>query len=120
MVDFAKEAEDPFNSDEEKRILLQLDSLEKQAHIGALFEDLYRHPAWHKVEEYMDNFIEQSQKKIFGDPDGDHKKIIFQVQGMVTLKNWINAQRLAGQIASKTIADHLKTVQQEKEQLGIE
>lgn len=120
MVDFAKEAEDPYNTEEEKRILLQLDTLERQAHAGALFEDLRRHPAWHKVEEYMNNFIEQSQKKIFGDPDGDHKKAIFQVQGMITLRNWINAQSIAGQIASKAIADHLKTVQQEKEQLGIE
>lgn len=119
-MDFAKEAEDPYNTDEEKKILLQLDNFERQAHAGALFEDLRRHPAWQKVEEYMKAQIEESQKTIFSDPDGDHRKVIFQIQGIVKLRNWINAQVMAGNIASRGIAEHFKAVQQEKEQLGIE
>lgn len=119
-MDFAKEAADPYNTSEETKILHQLDSLERQAHVGALFEDLRRHPAWQKVEEYMNNQIEQGQKTIFSDPDGDHRKAIFKVQGIIMLRNWINAQSLAGQIASRAIAEHFKAVQDEKQSLGIE
>lgn len=120
MGSFEELAQDPYNSADETRILYQLDSLEKQAHTGAIFEDLRRHPAWHKVEEYMNNTIQEGQKAIFNDADGDHRKAIFQVQGMVKLRNWINAQALAGQIASRAISEHFKSVQSEKEQLGIE
>lgn len=119
-MDFAKEAEDPYNTPDETSILRQLDVLERQAHAGALFEDLRRHPAWMKVEEYMKNFIDEHQKKVFSDPDGDHRKIIFQVQGMVKLRNWIYAQSLAGQIASKAIATHFKSVDEEKRAMGLE
>lgn len=119
-MDFLKLSEDPYNSDEETKILKQLDSLEKQSHAGALFEDLRRHPAWQKVEEYMKNQIEESQNKIFSDPEGDHRKVIFQIQGIVKLRNWINAQSLAGQIASRAIAEHFKAVSDEKRSLGIE
>ena len=119
-MDFEKEAEDPYNSDEEKKILLQLANYEKQSHAGALFEDLRRHPAWVKLEEYMKNQIEESQKTIFGDPDGDHRKVIFQIQGMIKIRNWVYAQCLAGQIASKGIQDHFRAVEAEKRSLGIE
>lgn len=119
-MDYLKAAEDPYNSEEEVKILRQLDGLEKQAHAGALFEDLKRHPAWHKVEEYMTNFITESQNTVFSDPDGDHKKIIFQVQGMVRLRNWINGQSLAGQIASRAINEYFKAVDEDKRSLGIE
>ena len=119
-MDFEKEAQDPYNSDDEKKILLQLANFEKQSHAGALFEDLYRHPAWQKIEEYMKNQIEESQKVIFNDPDGDHRKVIFQIQGMVKLRNWINAQRLAGQIASKGIQEHFRAVEADKRSMGIE
>jgi hypothetical protein len=118
-MDFKAMAEDPYNLPEETKILKQLDNLEKQAHSGALFEDLHRHPAWQKIEEYMKNQIEESQKVIFGDPDGDHRKAIFQIQGMVKLRNWINAQRLAGQIASKAIQVHFKEVEAEKNMMGF-
>lgn len=119
-MDFNEMSKDPYNSTEETKILKQLDSLERQAHVGALFEDLRRHPAWMKVEEYMNNQIEQSQRAIFQDPDGDHRKAIFKIQGMVLLRNWINGQSLAGQIASKAIAEHFKAVDDEKRSLGIE
>jgi hypothetical protein len=118
-MDFQEMAKDPYNLPEETKILQQLDSLERQAHAGALFEDLRRHPAWQKVEEYMKNYIEESQKKIFQDADGDHRKAIFQVQGMVQLRNWIHGQSLAGQIASRAIAEHFKAVAEEKRSLGI-
>lgn len=119
-MDFKEMAADPYNLPEEKKILNQLDSLEKQAHAGALFEDLRRHPAWQKIEEYMKNQIEESQNKIFADPEGDHRKVIFQIQGIVKLRNWIHSQSLAGQIASRAIAEHFKAVQEEKRSLGIE
>jgi hypothetical protein len=119
-MDFGELAKDPYNLREETNILNQLDSLERQAHAGALFEDLRRHPAWQKIEEYMKNSIEESQKTIFSDPDGDHRKAIFQVQGMVKLRNWIHAQSLAGQIASRAIAEHFKAVQEEKDALGLQ
>ena len=119
-MDFEKEAADPYNSDDETKILLQLANFEKQAHAGALFEDLRRHPAWTKIEEYMKNQIEESQKVIFNDPDGDHKKVIFQIQGMIKVRNWIYAQCLAGQIASKGIQEHFKAVENDKRSLGIE
>lgn len=119
-MDYLKEAEDPYNTDDEKKTLLALDSLERQAHAGALFEDLRRHPAWQKVEEYMRNFMTESQNKVFADPDGDHRKVVFQVQGMIKLRNWIFAQSLAGQLASKGIADHFKAVEEEKRSMGIE
>lgn len=119
-MDFEKEAEDPYNTDDEKKTLLQLANFEKQAHAGALFEDLRRHPAFQKLEEYMKNQIEESQKVIFSDPDGDHRKVIFQIQGMIKVRNWIYAQCLAGQIASRGIQEHFKAVQADKAQLGIE
>jgi len=119
-MDFAEMAKDEYNTEEERKTLLNLDSLERQAHAGALFEDFKRHPAWKKVEEYIDGFIAEGQKAIFSDPDGDHRKMIFQVQGMVRIKNWINIQALAGQIASKGIADHFKEVAEEKKALGLE
>jgi hypothetical protein len=119
-MDFGEMAKDPYNLPEETKILQQLESLEKQAHSGALFEDLRRHPAWQKIEEYMKNFIEESQKTVFSDPDGDHRKVIFQVQGMIKMRNWIHAQSLAGQIASRAIQEHFNAVQAEKQQLGIE
>lgn len=119
-MDFAEMSKDPYNTTDETKILQQLDGLEKQAHVGALFEDLRRHPAWHKVEEYMNSQIEEAQKKVFSDPDGDHRKVIFQIQGIVKLRNWINAQSLAGQIASKAIAEHFKAVAEERRSLGIE
>lgn len=118
-MDFQKEAEDPFNTQDERSILLQLDSLERQSHAGALFEDLKRHPAWRKVEEFMNTFMEESNKKLFNDPDGDHRKVIFQVQGMARLRNWINAQSLAGQIASRAMQEHYKSVEDEKKALGM-
>lgn len=119
-MDFEKEAKDPYNLPEETKILNQLGSLEKQAHAGALFEDLRRHPAWQKVEQFMASQIDEAQKKIFNDPDGDHKKVIFQVQGLVKLRNWIHGQSLAGQIASRAISEHFKAVDEEKRSLGIE
>jgi hypothetical protein len=119
-MDFQEMAKDEFNTEEETRTLLQLDNFERQAHTGALFEDLQRHPAWRKVEEYIDNFIKESNNKIFSDPDGDHRKAIFQVQGVIMLRNWINAQRLAGHIAAKGIADHFKAISDEKKALGLE
>ena len=119
-MDFKAMAEDPYNLPEETKILKQLDVLERQAHSGALFEDLRRHPAWQKIEEYMKNSIEESQKTIFSDPDGDHRKAIFQVQGMIKLSNWIHAQSLAGQIASRAISEHFKAVQEEKDSLGMQ
>lgn len=119
-MDFLKESEDPYNTADETAILRQLDSLEKQSHAGALFEDLRRHPAWMKVEEYMKNQIEESQNKIFSDPEGDHRKVIFQIQGIVKLRNWIHSQSLAGQIASKAIAEHFKAVAAERRSLGME
>ena len=119
-MDFKEMSEDPYNTSEETKILKQLDVLERQSHAGALFEDLKRHPAWAKVEEYLNNQIEASQRVIFNDVDGDHRKAIFQMQGMVKLRNWINAQALAGQIASKAIAQHFKDVADEKASLGIE
>jgi hypothetical protein len=119
-MDFGEMAKDAYNTEDETKILLQLESLETQAHAGALFEDLKRHPAYQKMEKFMESFISDSKNTIFNDPDGDHKKTVYQVQGMVKLRNWINAQVLAGQIASKAINDHFKSVQQEKEQLGIE
>ena len=119
-LDFAKEAEDPYNSEDEKNTLLKLDALERQAHAGALFEDLRRHPAWKRVEEYMTNFMNQEQAKVFSDPDGDHRKVIFQVQGMMMLRNWIYAQSAIGQVASKGIADHFKAIAEEKKALGLE
>lgn len=119
-MDFNEMSKDPYNSDEETKILTQLDSLERQSHSGALFEDLKRHPAWQKIEEYMNNQLEAAQKVIFADPDGDHRKAIFQMQGMVKLRNWVNAQSLAGQIASRAISEHFKSVQEDKRSLGIE
>jgi hypothetical protein len=119
-MDFADMAKDEFNTEEETKILLQLDNFERQAHAGALFEDLQRHPAWRKVEEYIDNFIKESNNKIFSDPDGDHRKAIFQVQGIVMLRNWINAQKLAGHIAAKGIAEHFRAISDEKKALGLE
>ena len=119
-MDFAEMAKDEFNTEDEKNALLKLDALERQAHSGALFDDLRRHPAWKKVEEYMNSFMHEEQNKVFNDPDGDHRKVIFQVQGMIKLRNWIYAQSLAGQIASKSIQDHFKTVQEEKNALGLE
>ena len=119
-MDFKEMAADPYNNEEEVKILNQLDNFERQAHAGALFEDLQRHPAWKKVEEYIDNFIKESNAKIFSDPDGDHRKAIFQVQGVVMLRNWINAQKLAGHIAARGIAEHFKAVADEKKALGLE
>jgi hypothetical protein len=119
-MDFAEMAKDEFNTEEETKTLLQLDSFERQAHAGALFEDLKRHPAWKAVEIYIDNFIKEANNNIFNDPDGDHRKLIFQVQGVVKLRNWISAQSLAGQIAAKGIADHYKTISDEKKSLGLE
>ena len=119
-MDFLKEAEDPYNTEEEKNTLLKLDALERQAHAGALFDDLRRHPAWKKIEEYMTNFMQEEQNRVFGDPDGDHRKVIFQVQGMLKLRNWIYAQSLAGQIASKGIQEHYKDIAEEKKALGLE
>lgn len=119
-MDFGEMAKDEFNTDDEKQTLLKLESLEKQAHAGALFEDLRRHPAWLKVEEYMKNFMEEQNKAIFNDPDGDHRKIIFQVQGMIRLRNWIYMHSLAGQIASKGIAEHFAAIAAEKKDLGLE
>lgn len=119
-MDFKEMASDEFNTEEEKKTLLQLDNLERAAHAGALFEDLKRHPAWRKVEEYMDNVIKESQAQIFNDPDGDHRKAIFQVQGMVKLRNWINAHSLAGQVAGKAIAEHFKAIEDERKALGME
>ncbi len=119
-MDFKKESENEWNQPEETKILKQLDILERQAHAGALFEDLRRHPAWQKIEEYMKNSIEESQKLIFSDPDGDHRKAIFQIQGMVKLRNWIHGQSLAGQIASRAIQEHFKAVEEDKRSLGIE
>lgn len=119
-MDFGELAKDEYNSDDERHILLQLEQLEGQAHAGALFEDLKRHPAYQKLENYMESVISDSKNLIFNDPDGDHKKMIYQIQGMVKLRNWVNAQILAGQIASKGINQHFKSVQQEKEQLGIQ
>ena len=119
-MDFAELAKDPYNSDEETKILLQLENLETQAHAGALFEDLKRHPAYQKIEHYMESFISDSKNTIFNDPDGDHRKTVYQVQGMVRLRNWINAQILAGNIASRAINEHFKAVQAEKKELGIE
>src|SRR5579862_4621574 len=119
-MDFAEMAKDEWNSEEETKILNQLDNFERQAHAGALFEDLQRHPAWKKVEEYIDNFIKESNNKIFSDPDGDHRKAIFQVQGVVMLRNWINAQKLAGHIAAKGIAEHFKAISDEKKALRSE
>lgn len=119
-MDFGEMAKDPYNSSDETKILQQLESLEKQSHAGALFEDLRRHPAWQKVEEYMKNQIEESQNKIFSDPEGDHRKVIFQIQGIVKLRNWIHAQSLAGQIASRAISEHFKAIEDEKRSLGIE
>ena len=119
-MDFGEMAKDEFNSDEEKKILLQLENLEGQAHAGALFEDFKRHPAYAKFEKFMDSFINDSKNTIFNDPDGDHRKVVYQVQGMVRVRNFINAQVLAGQIASKAINQHFNAVQDEKKQLGIE
>jgi hypothetical protein len=119
-MDFAEMAKDEFNSPDEKATLQQLDNLERAAHAGALFEDLKRHPAWRKVEEYMDNVMKESNNQIFNDPDGDHRKVIFQVQGMVKLRNWINAHSLAGQIAGRAIAEHFKAISDEKKSLGFE
>jgi hypothetical protein len=119
-MDFEELAKDPYNLPEETKIANQLANLEKQAHAGALFEDLRRHPAWQKIEEYMKHFIEESQNSIFKDPDGDHRKLIFQVQGMVRLRNWIHGQSIAGQIASKAIQEHLLAVEQDKRSMGLE
>ena len=119
-MDFAAEAKNEWNTQEETHILKQLDVLEKQAHAGALFEDLKRHPAWQKIEEYMKHSIEDAQKRIFSDPDGDHRKAIFQIQGMVKLRNWIHGQSLAGQIASRAIQEHFKAVESDKESLGLQ
>lgn len=119
-MDFAEMAKDEWNSEEETNILKRLDSFERQAHAGALFEDLKRHPAWKAVEEHIDSFIKEANNKIFSDPDGDHRKAIFQVQGVVMLRNWINAQSLAGQIAAKGIAEHFKAVSDERKNLGLE
>jgi lipopolysaccharide biosynthesis regulator YciM len=119
-MDFGEMAKDEFNSDEEKKILLQLENLEGQAHAGALFEDFKRHPAYAKFEKFMDSFINDSKNTIFNDPDGDHRKVVYQVQGMVRVRNFINAQILAGQIASKAINEHFVAVQEERKQLGIE
>ena len=119
-MDFGEMAKDPYNCDEETKIFLQLENLEGQAHSGALFEDLKRHPAYQKIEKYMESFISDSKNTIFNDPDGDHRKTVYQVQGMVKLRNWINAQVLAGNIASKAINEHFKSVQEEKKQLGME
>jgi len=120
MATFEEMAADPYNSDEEKKILSQLQNLEEQAHTGALFEDLKRHPAYQKLEKYMDSLMNDSKNTIFNDPDGDHRKIVYQIQGVNKIRNWVNAQMLAGQIASRGITDHFKAVQAEKEQLGIE
>lgn len=119
-MDFEEMAKDEFNTDDEKQTLLQLANLEKQAHAGALFEDLRRHPAWQKVEEYMKNFMEEQNRAVFNDPDGDHRKVIFQVQGMIKLRNWIYMQSLAGQVASRGIAQHFKAIEEEKKALGLE
>lgn len=118
-MDFNELSKDPYNTPDETHILKQLDSLEKQAHTGALFEDLRRHPAWQKIEEYMKNYMEENQKKIFSDPDGDHRQAIFRVQGMIMLRNWIHGQSLAGQIASRAIAKHFDEVRAERENLGL-
>ena len=120
MESFLDASKDEYNTEEETKILLQLDSFERQAHAGALFEDLKRHPAWKAVEVYIDNFIKEANSNIFNDPDGDHRKLIFQVQGIVKLRNWINAQSLAGQIAGKAIADHYRTIAEERKSLGLE
>ena len=120
MATFGEMAADEFNSEDETKILLQLENLEGQAHSGALFEDLKRHPAYQKIENYMDSFMNDSKNTIFNSPEGDHKKVVYQVQGMVRLRNWINAQVLAGNIASKAINEHFSAVKDEKEQLGIE
>lgn len=120
MATFEEMSKDPYTSEEEVKILTQLDNFERQAHAGALYEDLQRHPAWRKVEEYIDNFIKEANNKIFSDPDGDHRKAIFQVQGIVMLRNWINAQKLAGQIAARGIAQHFKDISDEKKSLGLE
>jgi hypothetical protein len=119
-MDFAEMAKDEFNTDDEKSILTKLDVLERQAHAGALFEDLRRHPAWRKVEEYMNAVMDEYQKKVFSDPEGDHRKVIFQVHGMIKMRNWIYAQSLAGQIASRAIAEHFQAVTEEKKALGLE
>jgi hypothetical protein len=119
-MDFGEMAKDEYNSDDEKKILLQLQNLEEQAHAGALFEDLKRHPAYQKLDRYMDSLMNDSKNTIFNDPDGDHRKIVYQIQGINKIRNWVNAQTLAGQIASKGITDHFKAVQDEKQQLGIE
>jgi hypothetical protein len=119
-MDFLGMSKDEFLSDDEKQTLVNLDGLERQAHAGALFEDLKRHPAWKAVEEYIDNFIKESQNKIFADADGDHRKVIFQIQGIVRLRNWINAQSLGGQIAAKAIAEHFRLISEEKKSLGLE
>lgn len=119
-MNFGEMAKDEFNSDDEKQILLRLEQFEGQAHAGALFEDLKRHPAYQKLERYMESFMAEAQNVIFSSPDGDHKKVVYQVQGMVKLRNWVNAQILAGNIASKGIATHFNAVKAEKEQLGIE
>jgi len=119
-MNFGEMAKDEFNSSDETKILLQLEGLEGQAHAGALFEDFKRHPAYAKFEKFMDSFINDSKNTIFNDPDGDHRKVVYQVQGMVRVRNFINAQILAGQIASRAINDHFVAVQEEKKQLGIE
>lgn len=119
-MDFGEMAKDEYNTEEETKILQQLANLETQAHEGAMFEDLKRHPAYQKVERYMDSVISDSKNTIFNDPDGDHKKVVYQVQGLIKLRNWINGQVLAGNIAAKGINDHFKAVQAEKKALGIE
>jgi hypothetical protein len=120
MATFGEMAKDEYNTEDETKILLQLESLEGQAHTGALFEDLKRHPAYQKIENFMDSFMNDSKNTIFNNPDGDHKKVVYQVQGMVRLRNWINAQVLAGNIASRAINEHFSAVQKEKQDLGIE
>jgi hypothetical protein len=119
-MDFNEMAKDEYNSAEETQILHQLATMEEQSHAGALFEDMKRHPAYQKLERYMESFISDSKNTIFNDPEGDHRKMIFQVQGMIRVRNWVNAQILAGHIASKGIKTHFDAVQEEKQQLGIE
>lgn len=118
-MDFKQMSEDPYNTDEETKLLKALEAAEKQAHAGALFEDLRRHPAWMKVEEYMLAQIDEAKNKVFTDPDGDHRKVIFQIQGIVRLRNWIHGQSLAGQIASRAIKEHFQAVEDDKRSLGI-
>src|SRR5579863_1062970 len=102
----------PYESDDEKAIVQQLQGFESQAHEGALIADLMRHPGFKPFKKWLDDQAMDVHGRWLTASDADALKLRHQAQVYQEVANWFNSRIAKGTAASKAIEQHLQEQKQ--------